>query len=70
MSEHVAIALCGQIANRPTLLAADCLAAIRVLQQQVGRQVAASSKFAGVRLFAQSLEGTQFVQQGRHVKAH
>eukprot|EP00959_Pyramimonas_sp_CCMP1952_P187202 3914446-Pyramimonas_sp.AAC.1 len=70
MAEHVAIALCGQVANRPAVIGADCMSAIKVTQRNIAHQLAASSKFAGIRLFAQSLEGQQWLQEVRHVKAH
>eukprot|EP00959_Pyramimonas_sp_CCMP1952_P293888 6146456-Pyramimonas_sp.AAC.1 len=70
MAEHVAIALRGQVANRRTVLAADCTLAILIAQSSVEKQLHASSKFAGIRLFAQSLEGTSFIERIRHVKAH
>eukprot|EP00959_Pyramimonas_sp_CCMP1952_P171958 3592894-Pyramimonas_sp.AAC.1 len=33
MSGHVAIALCGQVANRPSVLGADCMAAIKLTER-------------------------------------
>jgi len=70
MAEHVGIALCGQIATRPTELGADCQAAIRVVQRNVSDQLSLSNKFAGVRAFAHELEGTTMINTVRHVKAH
>eukprot|EP00959_Pyramimonas_sp_CCMP1952_P200445 4192484-Pyramimonas_sp.AAC.1 len=43
MSEHATIALCGQVANRPSVLGADCMAAIKNMQRSVSHQLAASS---------------------------
>eukprot|EP00959_Pyramimonas_sp_CCMP1952_P264205 5524910-Pyramimonas_sp.AAC.1 len=66
MSEHAAIALCDQVANRPPVLGADFMAAIKIMQRSVSQQLAASSKFGGLRLFVQSLEGAEWLQEVRH----
>eukprot|EP00959_Pyramimonas_sp_CCMP1952_P025479 534472-Pyramimonas_sp.AAC.1 len=44
------------MATREGQLASDGLAAVRVCQQQVTRQVCVSSKFAGLRQFALQLD--------------
>eukprot|EP00959_Pyramimonas_sp_CCMP1952_P194528 4067667-Pyramimonas_sp.AAC.1 len=57
MSEHVGIALRGQVANRSAVMAA-----IRISHQNVQQQLAASGKLADVRRFAHILEGTEWIQ--------
>eukprot|EP00959_Pyramimonas_sp_CCMP1952_P367387 7694958-Pyramimonas_sp.AAC.1 len=66
MAEHCGIAVCGQIATRPTVLGADCHAAIRACQKNVNGQLALSSQFAGVRAFAHELEGAHLIHTVRH----
>eukprot|EP00959_Pyramimonas_sp_CCMP1952_P101443 2122242-Pyramimonas_sp.AAC.1 len=70
MAEHLGIAICGHIATRPAQLGADCMAAIRLAQKDVDAQLALPNKFAGIRAFAQQLEGTAMIPTIRHVKAH
>eukprot|EP00959_Pyramimonas_sp_CCMP1952_P276478 5779682-Pyramimonas_sp.AAC.1 len=70
MSEHAGVALCGQVANRPAQLGADCMSAIKLAQKELAQQLSVRGKFAGIRKFAHTLEGTAFIQEVRHVKAH
>eukprot|EP00959_Pyramimonas_sp_CCMP1952_P305518 6393097-Pyramimonas_sp.AAC.1 len=39
MSEHVGVALCEQVANRPAALGDDCMSAIELAQKELSQQM-------------------------------